>query len=259
MAFTAGAGARRAKGDAMTRTTKMIRTALLAGGLLCARTAGAELVGSFDGTINPVKLGTPVSVAAVLSQAGRAVSGTVALPGDPSALGGAYLVAGTATPKRLTLKGFAGPVTFKWRAKIAGDTLTGKVRVKRPGQKLVGTLAMTRNVCAGDGSGCDGVFQAKQAHFEDQVLGQALVSCGTCHAPGLQAAATRLHVVAADPLATARSVALMVDPANPDGSRILTKPLALLPHGGGPQITAGGTQEQIITQWVDLLVQAQCN
>jgi hypothetical protein len=91
------------------------------------------------------------------------------------------------------------------------------------------------------------------------VLAQALVSCGTCHAPGLQAAATRLHVQAADPLGTARGVALMVDPANPGGSRLLAKPLALLPHGGGSQIMPGGTQEQILTQWIDLLVQAQCN
>jgi hypothetical protein len=32
-----------------------------------------------------------------------------------------------------------------------------------------------------------------------------------------------------------------------------------LPHGGGSQIMPGGTQEQILTQWVDLLVQVQCN
>jgi hypothetical protein len=240
-------------------TKSMVRVGVLVGSLVLTRAALADVTGSFDGSLASAKLGTPMSVAAVLSQAGRTVTGTVALPGDPSAFGGAYLVSGSATPKRLKLNGVAGPVRFKWRAKIVGDTLQGKAQVKRPGQKIVGTLAMTHNVSTGDGSSCDAVFQANQTYFVDQVLGQALVSCGTCHAPGLQAAATRLHVTAADPLVTARSVSLMVDPANPAASRILAKPLALLPHGGGSQIMPGGTQEQILAHWVDLLVQAQCN
>lgn len=243
----------------MTKTARMMRAGVLVGSLVLTRVAAADVTGSFDGSLASAKLGAPMSVAAVLSQTGRAVTGTVALPGDPSAFGGAYLVYGSTTPKRLKLHGVAGPVRFKWRAKIVGDTLQGKARVKRPGQKVVGTLAMTHNVSAGDGSSCDGVFQANQTFFVDQVLGQALVSCGTCHAPGLQAAATRLQVTASDPLATARSVALMIDPANAGASRILAKPLALLPHGGGSQIMPGGTQEQILTQWVDLIVQAQCN
>jgi hypothetical protein len=84
-----------------------------------------------------------------------------------------------------------------------------------------------------------------------------MTACGTCHAPGLQAAATRLHVVANDPLATARAVALFVDSSSPSASRILEKPLNLLPHGGGVQLDAAGAQT--LGQWAALVAQAQCN
>jgi hypothetical protein len=241
-------------------TTRTIRIGVLVGGLLFAGAAGADVKGSFDGSLASAKLAQPMAVAAVLSQAGRAISGTVALPGDPALFGGAYLVHGTATPKRIKITGVAGPVSFKWRAKITGDTLTGAARVKRAGQKPVaGTLVMTRNVSATDGSSCDAVYNANQTFFVDQVLGQAMTSCGTCHAPGLQADATRLHVIPSDPLGTARAVAQQVDFTNGSASRILEKPLAVLPHGGGAQILAGSTQEQILSQWVDMLVQAHCN
>ena len=79
------------------------------------------------------------------------------------------------------------------------------------------------------------------------------------HEPGLQAGATRLHVDTNDPLATARAIALLVDSADPSASRILEKPLNLVPHGGGLQITPGSTQDQILSQWVGLVAQANCN
>jgi hypothetical protein len=244
----------------MTRVSRTVQVGMLVGSMVVARVAGADVKGSFDGALASAKLAQPMQVAAVLSQAGRSITGTVALPGDPALFGGAYLVHGTATPKRIKIAGVAGPVTFKWRAKIVGSTLQGPARVKRPGQKPVaGTLVMTLNASATDGSGCDGVFNANQTFFVDQVLGQAMTSCGSCHAPGLQADATRLHVTPSDPLSTARAVALQVDFTNASASRILEKPLAVLPHGGGAQITAGSSQEQILSQWVALLVQAQCN
>ena len=86
-----------------------------------------------------------------------------------------------------------------------------------------------------------------------------LTSCTACHAPGLQAQATRLHVTASDPLTTARDVALLVDASNPSASRILEKPLNLVPHGGGMQLMAGSPQAQILEQWIDLVAQAHCN
>jgi hypothetical protein len=243
----------------MSTTSWKVWGTVLLGTLAVARPALGEVTGSFDGSLASARLAGPLAVAAVLSQTGRTVTGTVALPGDPSAFGGAYLVNGRATPKSLKVSGTAGLVRFKWRARITGDTLQGKARVKRPGQVVAGTLALTRNVSAADGSACDGVLQANETYFVDQVLGQALAACDSCHAPGLQAGATRLHVNAADPLATARSVSIMVDPANPSGSRLLQKPLALLPHGGGLQLMVGSTQEQILMQWIAFLVQAQCS
>ena len=62
-----------------------------------------------------------------------------------------------------------------------------------------------------------------------------------------------------DPLATARSMAALVDSANPDGSRLLLKPLDVLPHGGGVQVTAGSTEDTILRQWVDLVAAASCS
>ena len=221
--------------------------------------ARADVTGSFDGSVSGKR--TPlVSVAGAVSQAGTALSGTIALPADLAVLGGAYLVNGKATPKRVKLSG-TGPLGAKlvWTAKITGDTLRGKMRVKGPGAKLAGTLTMTRNVSTGDGSGCDAVFAANETVFVDQVLGQALTSCTTCHAPGLQAAATRLHVLRADPLSTARNIAELVDSADPASSRILEKPLNVLPHGGGPQLVAGSAQALILREWVDLVAAAHCN
>ena len=83
--------------------------------------------------------------------------------------------------------------------------------------------------------------------------------CGTCHAPGFQAAATRLRIDALDPRATARLVALLVDGADPTASRIVEKPLNLVPHGGGPQFAPGGAEDLLLEQWVGLVAQAHCN
>jgi hypothetical protein len=206
------------------------------------------------------RVGAPIAVAATVSQVGRFASGTIALPADLAGLGGAYLVQGTGTTRRLKLSGRGGPgATLVWRPKIDGDVLSGKARLKGAGVRLAGTLVMTRNASSGDGAGCDGVFTSNEAFFVNQVLGQALTACTTCHAPGLQAQATRLHVLPGDPLATARAVAELVDAADPAASRILEKPLNVLPHGGGAQLQAGSAGEQLLAEWVALVAQAHCN
>ena len=243
-----------------TRTRLIVSGMLLAGCVSMAGSSRADVTGSFDGALSGKKLPQSISVALAVSQSGKALSGTVALPADLAVFGGAYLVHGSATPKQLKLSGGGGAgAVFAWRAKIVGDTVRGKARLKGPGGKLAGTLAMTRNVSSSDGSGCDPVFNQNQMFFVDQVLGQALTGCTACHAPGLQAQATRLHVLRTDPLATARAVAPLVDSANPSASRILQKPLNVLPHGGGPQLVAGSGPEQLLRQWVDLIAQAHCN
>jgi hypothetical protein len=87
----------------------------------------------------------------------------------------------------------------------------------------------------------------------------ALNKCGECHGTGLQAESTRLHVNLIDPLATARTIVPFIDSANPSASKLLTKPLYLIPHGGGAEITAGSVEEQTLQQWIALIAAAHCN
>ena len=245
----------------MTDRFDLLRRTVLAGSLAVVAVGRADVTGSYDGTLTGKKVPAPVSAAATFIQFGKVLTGTVALPTDLSGFAGAYLMHGSATAKRVKLAGL-GPNLIKlaWGGKIVGDTLVGKAKLKGAGKaKLAASLSFTRNVSTGDGSACDAVYTANTTLFTDQVLGQALTTCTACHAPGLQAAATRLHVAVTDPLATARAVALLVDSANPTASRILTKPLATVAHGGGAQLVAGTPAEQALSQWIALIALAHCN
>jgi hypothetical protein len=232
---------------------------VLAGGIVGVAPARADVTGSYDGNLTARKLGQPVATAAVLSQTGKAVTGTLVVPGDPTAFGGAYLVTGRTTAKRLMVSGTIGGARIVWRPRIAGTTLQGPVRLKGAGRKIAGTIALTQNPPLGDGTACDGVFTQNQPFFVDEVLANALSSCTACHVSGGQAQATRFRVTPGDPLATARAVASLVDSANPAASRILEKPTAVLPHGGGQQIVPGSPPELTLRQWVDLVAQGHCN
>ncbi|MFN8543258.1 MAG: hypothetical protein U0807_03520 [Candidatus Binatia bacterium] len=233
-----------------------IRFATLLASFAAGAIARADVTGSFDGQISGPSLPVAVNAAAAFSQAGKAITGTIALDGT---LAGAYTVNGRATPKKVKLSGFGpGGARLTWAGKIGGDTVAGKVRVKGSG-KLGGVLAMTRNVSSGDGAGCDAVYTQNADYFATNLLGDALTACTACHVPGGTAGPTRLHVLVSDPLATARSIALLVDPASPTTSRIVVKPLLIVPHGGNQAIVSGSTQEQSLRQWVDLVTQAHCN
>ncbi len=231
--------------------------AAVAGTLACAGLARADVTGSSDGELTGKKVPQPISASAVFTQSGKTVSGTLAVGGDTFA--GAYLVHGTATAKRMKVSGALGATFVKWTARITGDTLQGKARFKGSPGKLVGTLALTKNPPLADGTACDAIFTANQTVFVDQVLGDALRPCTTCHVPGGQAADARFRVDVNDPLATARIVAALVDSANPDTSRILEKPLNLVPHGGGQQIVPGSLQETELRSWVALVAAARCS
>jgi hypothetical protein len=243
----------------MMRASGGLCGGLLLGMMLATSPVRADVTGSYDGGLTPKKETEPIAAAAVFSQLDKTVSGTVALPADLLSFGGAYLVTGKATPKKVKVSGIGtNGVSFKYRGKIVGTTLSGKARLKGGAGKLSGKLALTLNPPT-DGSGCDGVYTANETFFVDQVLAQALQACKSCHGPDLQAGATRLHVDDNDPLATARAIAPLVDSVSPATSRILEKPLNVLPHGGGQQLQPGSNAEQILTQWVDLIANAACN
>ena len=219
--------------------------------------AHADVTGSSAGQITAKKIAQPIAVAAVFSESGGTVSGTIAVGGD--ALAGAYLVHGVATPKRMRVSGILDGALLKWTAKISGDTMQGKLKLRGSSGKVAGLLALTKNPAVADGSSCDAVFAANQATFTSQVLHGALVACTACHVPGGQAADTRFHVDANDALATARAIVPFVDAANPDASTIVQKPLLLVPHGGGQQIVPGSTEETELRTWVALIAAASCS
>jgi len=242
----------------MSLRTTRAGIAVLALVTLAAAPARADVTGSYDGNLTPKKT-TPSAASAVFTQTGTAVSGTIALPADLTSFGGAYLVQGKATPKKVKVTGIGtNGVSFKYVGKIAGTSVSGKAKLKGAAGKLKGTLALTLNP-ATDGSACDAVYTANQTFFDDQVLGVALQACTACHGPGLQAGSTRLLVDANDPLGTARTIAPLVDPASPSMSRVLAKPLNVLPHGGGQQLQPASTEEQILAQWAELVTAAACN
>lgn len=244
-------------GDESMRTLRTI--ALLAGVVLCTADARAQVMGSFDGEVTGPRVAVPLDAAAALLQTGPFVTGTAAIGGVAPDFAGVYTLTGKGTTKRLRLSGLgANGALLKWRAKVTPGLLSGPVRIKAPAAKLRGTLALTLNVTTGDGSSCDAVYAGNTAFFVDEVIGKALTACTTCHVPNGQADVTRFHVTPADPLATARSMALLVDATSPDASRILQKPLNAVPHGGGAQIIAGSAEETILRQWVDLVAQAHC-
>src|SRR6185369_5356127 len=172
-----------------------------------------------------------------------------------------YLVVGKATKVRLKFSG-AGKdhgAFLKGNLKVSGSTLRGTVKIKIPGSKpLNGKMSLAANPPVADGTSCDAVYDANKTLFDGSVM-DALNKCGECHGPGLQAESTRLHVDLIDPLATARAIAPFVDATNPSASKLLTKPLYLVPHGGGTEITAGSTEEQTLQQWIALIAAAHCN
>jgi len=233
---------------------------LLAGIVLWSGTTKAQVTGSFDGTVAGPRVTTPLNASAALLQMGPFVTGTLALASVPPDFAGIYTLTGKGNSKKIKVSGVSATgALLKWKAKIAPGLLSGNAKIKGSAGKLKGTLALTMNAPTGDGSACDAVYTGNTTFFVDQVVAQVLDACTTCHVPGGQAATTRFQVTVGDPLATARSMAALVDAANPDASRILQKPLDLLPHGGGVQITAGSAEETILRQWVELVAAANCS
>ena len=111
----------------------MSRSLLLLATLTVAVSARADVTGSYDGTLTPKKT-EPVAASAVFTQTDTALSGTVALPADLATFGGAYIVQGKATPKRVKVTGIGtNGVSFKYKGKISGTSVSGKAKLKGAG------------------------------------------------------------------------------------------------------------------------------
>jgi ubiquinol-cytochrome c reductase cytochrome c subunit len=226
-----------------------------------AAVAGADMTGSYAGQLIVAQSQTTVDAAGALTQSGAALTGTLAFGAAEPRVEGAYLVSGKQKGNKFQLAGLNGTTGARlvWRGKVTASGLAGGLKVRGAGGKVKGRLTLAPRTSTSNGSGCDAVFAANQAFFTSQVMGQVLEPiCASCHVSGGQAQATRLQVMRGDPVATARAVALVIDPTNPAASLLLQKPLAAVPHGGGQRITPGSPEEQILRQWADLVSQGQC-
>jgi hypothetical protein len=219
--------------------------------LLTATPARGDMTASYDGTLFLPKQGEDAIVAGGLMQAGVALSGTVAVNSATEGVTGVYYVTGTLKGVRFKLTGSSDTgALLGWKGKVAGETtFTGKAKLKGS-VRAKGTLSLAKRV---DQTPVDPPDTCSNEFFAGQVMGGVLNICAACHVQGGAAEHTTFRVVTGDPLATQASVALHVNVADPDRSRILEKPLAILPHAGGQRLAAGSAEEQILRQWVTLV------
>jgi hypothetical protein len=220
---------------------------------LAAGSARADLTASYDGSLNGPR--GAISLAGVLNQASAAVSGTLAVDAANPAAAGLYWVNGTVRGKSLALSGTnANGTRFKWRVVVKNENvLRGPAKLKGAGVKMNGSLVMTRRTVEPPTSAtCESAF------FTGQVMGRVLQPiCANCHSAGGAAATANFRVTAGDALATQASVDSHIDKANLADSRILRKPLNLMPHAGGAQLAAGSEEYGILEQWVNLVATDQ--
>src|SRR5205814_6688334 len=148
-------------------------------------------------------------------------------------------------------------VRLEWHVVMKGAATVLKGQARLHGKRLAmhGLLVLTRRTSdppATPPATCDSSF------FTGQVMGRVLLPiCANCHTAGGAAATANFRVTANDPVATQASLGLHIDTANPEESRILRKPLAELPHAGGPQLARGSAEFQILDQWVNMVATGQ--
>lgn len=236
------------------RALSAARLLLAAAVALAAGTARADLTATYDGSLTLKPTGEVSLLAGSLVQAASGLSGSVAIEmADPSA-SGVYTVAGSvkARGRKVALVGAnAAGTQLRYRGRVNGNEVRGRVKLAGPTARLKGSLTLYRRVVTPPTAPpvtCDNPF------FTGQVMGLVLQPvCGSCHVEGGAAASAAFRVTPSDPLETMRSVALQIDKANPSESRILQKPLGVLPHSGGVQLVAGSEQFNVLQQWVNLV------
>ncbi len=223
---------------------------------LAVTSARADLSASYDGSLSMKKSGETAALAAALKQAASGVSGTMAMESSNASVAGVYSIIGQVRGAKASLTGAnASGEQLRWKGRVKGDSIRGAARLKGPGGNLKGVLLLTKRSAAppvNPPQSCDNDF------FTGQVLGTVLQPvCAACHIDGGSAATANFRVTPTDPRATMDSVALNIDVAHPDDSRILQKPLNILPHGGGQQLSPGSPQYQTLQQWVNLVATGQ--
>jgi hypothetical protein len=225
--------------------------------LLTAAAARADLTASYDGTLTIPRAAEEAIVASGLMQAGASLTGTVAVNAVTEGVTGLYYVTGSLKKTRFKLSGSSDTgVVFGWKGRTTDSSLSGKAKLKGGGVRVKGTLVLTKRVSQPP---VDPPTTCNNDFFTGQVMGGVLTICAGCHVQGGAAEHTTFRVTLGDPIATQASVALHVDVADPDHSRILEKPLAILPHAGGQRLVAGSTEEQTLRQWVHLVAEGkQC-
>ncbi len=222
---------------------------------LAARVAYADLSASYDGTITLTGTSVAAGVSAALAQVGGAVSGTVTLGLQGTAVAGRYDLQGRVRGRRVLLTGANGTgARLRWRGRLMLDGgVRGRILLRMRRRAIPGALVLARH-------GGGGAPSCGSAYFQDTVMPQvAEPICARCHVLGGPAQAARFRVTRGNAIATEQSALPLVDAANPDQSRILQKPIGQLGHGGGQQIVPGSAEEQVLQHWVALVTQPGCD
>ena len=234
------------------------RTAFAAALLGIGLLAGASIAqamdasGSYEGSLGKAR--TSADVAAVLSQSGKAVSGTIAVESADSALNGVYTVTGKASGKAVKFTGSNGSVTLKWAGRGKGDVLKGKAKWTGGTKGSLDLVKHAGGPPSQPRESCENPF------FTGQVMGRVLKPvCANCHVAGGAAKDTAFRVNPDDALATEQSVNALIDVSNPSESRLLKKPTNEMPHGGGQQLASNSDEYKLLQQWADLVaLNKQC-
>ncbi|MFN8544726.1 MAG: c-type cytochrome [Candidatus Binatia bacterium] len=214
-----------------------------------------SLDGDWQGTLAIAHTRESGTAAGTLAQSSRrTVTGSVDLASTGAS--GRFTAVGRVRGHRAHILGVLGQQRLRWRAhwnrKLG--VWRGPLTVHGAGKGLHGVLVMER---PGDnpGAAC-----GARDFFTAEVMPKLLEpNCGQCHVDGGAAQATTFRVTVGDARSTLHTALRHVDTTTPAHSRILQKPRAEVPHGGGQRIVPGSAEDQLLSHWVDLVTSPDCN